>query len=237
MAALSEQIAGEPSSGSADDRIYGQLLSHTRELSGAMKSFLGGKPKESDPAAKRKQQQHAAHESGVWKREALANDFGDLTTSSMLALKLVAAATRCRGRRLELSLLLMEPNVYDMHSDPHAELASHQARRALGGACAALDEDHITLLSLSEQRTAAIISNCDRRAALAVAQNAISELAKLVSPRSEHAGELATTLSIGVASASVVPKNFDAMRMIERATRCLSAARACGISTVKSIEV
>jgi hypothetical protein len=34
-----------------------------------------------------------------------------------------------------------------------------------------------------------------------------------------------------------VPKNFDPLRLIESAERCLSAARACGISAVKSIEV
>jgi hypothetical protein len=35
----------------------------------------------------------------------------------------------------------------------------------------------------------------------------------------------------------VVPRNFDASQMIESAVRCLSSARSCGISTVKSIEV
>jgi PleD family two-component response regulator len=90
---------------------------------------------------------------------------------------------------------------------------------------------------LSDQRIAAIISNCERRAAVAVVQNAIAELAKLAAPGSEDNGDLATTLSFGVATASVVPKNFDPIQMIESAARCLSAARACGISAVKSIEV
>jgi hypothetical protein len=136
-----------------------------------------------------------------------------------------------------LSLIVVEPNVYDIHSDPEAGAASRQARSALEYACAGLSENKVALLWLSDQRTAAIISNCERRAALAVAHNAISELARLAGPGSQHQGELATTLSIGVATASVVPKNFDPAQMIDSAARCLSAARACGISAVKSIEV
>ena len=37
---------------------------------------------------------------------------------------------------------------------------------------------------------------------------------------------LAAMLSIGVATVSAVPKNFDAARLVESAMRCLAAARA-----------
>jgi hypothetical protein len=40
-----------------------------------------------------------------------------------------------------------------------------------------------------------------------------------------------------VATVSLMPKNFDAPRIVESAMRCLTAARAGGISAVKSIEV
>jgi hypothetical protein len=45
------------------------------------------------------------------------------------------------------------------------------------------------------------------------------------------------TLGAGVATVSAVPKNFDPTSLLVAAERCLSAARTCGISTVKSIEV
>ncbi|MEX0611236.1 MAG: HDOD domain-containing protein [Pirellulales bacterium] len=236
MAMLSEQMAGQPT---REDQAYANLLAHTRELSGAMQNFLGGeKVDPQDPAGERRRQQHAGHESGRNEARApLVTYYGEIKTNSTLALKLVAAATRCRDRRHELSLLIVEPNVYDVHSDPQAEAASRQARCALEYACSALHQHKVALVSLSEQRTAAIISNCERRAALALAQNAIVELAKFAAPGSENNGDLATTLSIGVATASVVPRNFDPIQMIESAARCLSAARACGISAVKSIEV
>ena len=79
--------------------------------------------------------------------------------------------------------------------------------------------------------------NCDRRGALSVANQAIATINKGATHGVQENGDLATTLSIGVATASVVPRNFDATRVIDSAARCLSAARACGISTVKSIEV
>jgi hypothetical protein len=65
----------------------------------------------------------------------------------------------------------------------------------------------------------------------------IAAIGKQIASTSGASDELATTVSVGVATASVVPRNFDPLRLIECAERCLSAARACGISTVKSIEV
>ena len=157
---------------------------------------------------------------------------------SVLLRKLVAAANRCRERRQELSLLLMEPNVFDIHTDPFGKKAGDQARRALASACDALEPENVALGVARRTATAAIISDCERRGALAVAQHAIAELAKAqIAAEADQDHDLATTLSIGVATVSVVPKNFDPVRMIESAARCLSAARACGISTVKSIEV
>jgi HD-like signal output (HDOD) protein len=238
MATLSEQLSGGPPSAAGEDQAYAQLLSHTNELSGAMQNFLGGGSVRRELDSERQQERHAQHEPGLYpKRPALASYCAEMNKSSALASKLVAAAARCRDQRQELSLIVVEPNVYDIHSDPEAGSANRQARAALEYACAGLSENKVALLSLSDQRTAAVISNCERRAALAVAHNAISELARLAGPGSQHQGELATTLSIGVATASVVPRNFDPAQMIDSAARCLSAARACGISAVKSIEV
>jgi HD-like signal output (HDOD) protein len=231
MATLSEQLVGRPPADGDEDRAYAQLLSHSEALSGAMRHFLGS----------RRTEEHEPHCEYASARKpakaAVVSDDGKITTGSALALKMVAAATRCRDRRQELSLLIAEPNVYDVHADPQAESASRQTRYALESACARVSEDQVALVSLSDQRTAAILSNCERRVALAVAQDAIAELAKLAEPNSAKNGDLATTLSIGVATASVVTKNFDPHQMIESAARCVSAARACGISAVKSIEV
>ncbi|HEX5471308.1 MAG TPA: hypothetical protein VFW73_05450, partial [Lacipirellulaceae bacterium] len=99
------------------------------------------------------------------------------------------------------------------------------------------EQDNVILVSVSNKRTAAILLNCDRRGAVAMANHAISVINKGNADGILENGEIATTLSAGIATASVVPRNFDAARVIESAERCLAAARVCGISTAKSIEV
>jgi hypothetical protein len=110
-------------------------------------------------------------------------------------------------------------------------------RRALGRACAAFEAQNVTLLSLGERRSAALLSNCERRAALAAAHQTIEHLGAAEKRTNAAATGAGTTISAGVATAAVVPKNFDPALLIESAERCLTAARACGFSAVKSIEV
>jgi hypothetical protein len=214
MSALSEQVAGEPSMSSNGDFAGGALLAHASELSAAMRAFFG-RTGETSSVAREKER---------------------IATPSTLVDTLVAAANRCRERRQELSLIIMEPNVPD-GAGAKMQLAIHQARRALEGACGGVDRENISLVPVSAVRTAAVLANCERRAAIAVAQNTINKLANTTNGSSVVCIDVATTLSIGVATASVVPRNFDPGRMIECSARCLSAARAGGLSAVKSIEV
>jgi HD-like signal output (HDOD) protein len=236
MAELGELIAGESAASAGQDHIYNELLAHTTELSDAMRQFL--KPEDmSEKEGKRWIGQHAAHDDDKFTREVLPNQFAECKDNSALVRKLLAAATRCRERRQELSLLLAEPNVFDVHSDPQGEVASEQARESLSRACGTFETDELTLVTLGGGRIAAILSNCERRGALSVANHAIVELGKSAGRGNFANFDPRTTLCMGLATASVVPRNFDAGRMIESAMRCLSAARSCGISTVKSIEV
>lgn len=236
MASLGEQIAGESAATSKEDQAYNDLLAHTAELSDAMSQFL--KPDDAtEKENKRWNGQHAAHNDDKFVRDVLPNQFAECKDNSALVRKLLAAASRCRERRQELSLLLAEPNVFDIHSDPKGELASEQARDSLGLACASFEPDEIILVALGGGRIAAILPNCERRGALSVANHAIAELGKGASHGTRAKFDPPTTLCVGVATVSVVPRNFDASQMIESAARCLSSARSCGISTVKSIEV
>jgi HD-like signal output (HDOD) protein len=235
MASLGEQIAGE-SAAASEDHVYTELLAHTAELSDAMRRFL--KPDDAgEKDDKRWSGQHAAHNDDNFVREVLPNQFAEYKDTSALVRKLLAAANRCRERRQELSLLLAEPNVFDIHSDPRGELASEQARESLGNACAAFEKHEVALVALDGGRIAAILSNCERRGALSVANHAIAEIGKSASRGNYAEFDPPTTLCVGVATVSVVPRNFDANGMVDSAARCLSAARTCGISTVKSIEV
>jgi HD-like signal output (HDOD) protein len=218
MSELTEQIAGRGYGN--EDRAYNQLLAHTHELSDAMQHFLAGRDHAPDNNAGRP--------------DSLVGPAPSNHSSTLLR-KLAAAGNRCRERRHELSLVLIESSLGGDSPSINSEAAHLQSRRALGVACAMLEKDTVTLVSLSETRTAAILCNCERRTALSVAHKAIADLGR---PTGDLiVSDLSATLSVGVATISAVPKNFDPKAMVECAARCLSAARAAGISTVKSIEV
>ena len=239
MATLSEDVAGGVRADRDDDRTHNQLLAHTRELSQAMRDFLENSTSQKPanlPVSKRVVG-HAAHPPVGASPPSKIVDVAHVKSASAVAQTLIAAATRCRERRSELSLMIVEPNVFDVPSDPRAQPAGRQVRFALLQACSSLDPENVTLLPLGDERTAAILSNCERRAAVEVAHNVIAAIGRQSHSSTGTNDEMATTVSVGVATASVVPRNFDPMRLMERAERCLSAARACGISTVKSIEV
>jgi len=234
MAAIGEQIAGESAS-AKDDEAYNQLLAHTNELTDAMQQFLTADVNAAK-GHKRWAGRHAAHEDGAAPRGD-AGHAENISGAPALIQKLTRAANRCRERRHELSLLLVEPNAFHSAMGPQAALAGEEARRAIYHACAVLESKNVTLVTLGEKRTAAILANCERRGALSIANQAIAEIgAGRLHDSSGHDCP-AATLSIGVATMSLVPRNFDPERLIESAVRCLSAARVCGISTVKSIEV
>jgi PleD family two-component response regulator len=235
MSDLGEQIAGESAAAAREDQVYDDLLAHTHELSNAMRSFLNADVA-TEKDDKRWSGKHAAHTDDRFVRDA-TTDLSACKHSPELVRELRAAANRCRERRQELSLVLLEPNVFDVHSDPMGERASQQARESLDRVCATLEAEKVTLVSLDGGRIAVILSDCERRGALSVANQAISELGRNTGQTNSNVPDPATTLSAGVATVSLVPRNFDANRMIESAARCLSAARTCGISTVKSIEV
>jgi HD-like signal output (HDOD) protein len=232
MSELTEQIAGRGYGN--DDQAYNQLLAHTHELSDAMKHFLAGREQAApDNSAGRRLAGHAAHERGD-RPDSLVGQAHSNHSSTLLR-KLAAAGNRCRERRHELSLVLIESSLGGDSPSSNTEAAHLMSRRALGVACAMLEKDTVTLVSLSDAQTAAILCNCERRTALAVAHKAIAELTR---PTGDAmTSDLSPMLSVGVATISAVPKNFDPKAMVESAARCLSAARAAGISAVKSIEV
>jgi hypothetical protein len=200
-----------------DEEAYASLLSHTGELSGAMRKFLG--------------------RNGQSSAKPDARSTNDRSTDDVLLRKLTADAVRCREKRQELSLIMLAPSSFDPHGDPNGELASHRTRRALASACARFGDDRVTLLSMSKLRSAAIVSDCDRRTALAIARHAMSELGNLESGVQADTETLASTLGVGVATASAIARNFNPAQMIERAMRCMNAAISSGINSVKSIEV
>ncbi|MEX2318178.1 MAG: HDOD domain-containing protein [Pirellulales bacterium] len=233
MGALSEEVVAWMHGTRSDEDAYARLSDQSHELSDAMQAFLAPEPK---AGADREAGRGDSARFGPTDAEASGTP-----GRTALMRKLFAAGSRCRQRRQELSLLLVSAHVQDASTSASAEEINRRVRGAIGRACASFDSENVSLVSLGDRRAAAILSDCERSAALAAAHLAMRQLNPSGSPSVEaSSGTVATveiTLSAGVATASVVPKNFDPVRLIESAQRCLNAARACGISAVKSIEV
>lgn len=235
---LAEELAETLHAASTDDYTSAALLDESRELSQAMQTFLQCDERMELKGALdlRWEQRHAAHNLEHGNQEA-ALHVSHVTSTAHLLRKLSFAGNRCRERRQELSLLLIEPNVGSSSMNTAQEAIARHAERAIRHACGVLDSDNATLVSVSSERLAVILCNCERRAAVGVAQDAISQLTQNDDLPEAGSDRRSLNLSVGVATACCVPKNFDPTVLLESAERCLSAARACGISTVKSIEV
>ncbi len=148
--------------------------------------------------------------------------------AALLTKKLSFAANRCRQHRQELSLLLVgaKPVAFGRATDGDL---NRRVRAALGSACASFDSENVSLVSLGSGQAAAILCDCERSAALAAAHFAIRQ----IGPRDRFPDAAVTTadltLSAGVATAAVVPKNFEPAPNRERraaSTRPALAASA-----------
>jgi HD-like signal output (HDOD) protein len=229
MGALSEEVIAWMHGAASKEDALGVLRKQADELSDAMQSFLS--PSSKSTSADAANGRDATHH---WSSEP---DEGPAAGRSNLVAKLTAASRRCRQHRQELSLLLVSANANHALRGVREEDISRRVRAALGRACASFDSEDVALVALGDRRAAAILSDCERNAALAAAHVAMRQIAPATDGDAAAVTTAEVTLSAGVATAAVVPKNFDPARLIESAERCLNAARACGISAVKSIEV
>jgi HD-like signal output (HDOD) protein len=234
MSVLGEELATEATG--EDDEIYAQLLAHTEELTEAMQWFLAGKRRDAN-CEDANTKLHAAHRDPHNSRGPTGRAQNESSSQTILLRNLALAATRCRERRQELSLIIAERSCGEVASDSLQAGTTEPTQHALSSASSALRNGKATIVVLPQGCVAAILPNCDRRDAIAIAHNAISSFNKNSAVDSDLEGNAASMLSIGVATVSLVPKNFAASKIVESAMRCLTAARAGGISAVKSIEV
>lgn len=231
MGLLGEEIAGEAVV-EEDERIYELLLIQAAELTSAMQTFLTGKKSGAKPKDK-PAQMHGAH-TGQRQPRGVVGRNPDAEGTTLLQ-SLSSAAARCRELRQELSLLLVESEEVTSVLSTADRAAAEPMQRALAAACSALHHEETTMLLGTDGRLAVLLTNCERRVAINIAHRAIGEFGNLAEPYSNTAGP-PRRLSIGIATVGVIPKNFDAARLVESASRCLAAARAGGMSAVKSIE-
>jgi HD-like signal output (HDOD) protein len=238
MSQLTEELAGSFRQHRSEDQVYTELLAEAQELTEAMQRFLHGKqiPQTEDPRDSNWKQWHAPHERTEGEKTAADAGGGDGVGIVALLRQLAAIVPRCRSRRQELSLMLIEssdPNVLAI-PDERVTLQLRQAIQEIG---CTYGDGEFALLSITAVQLAVVLPDCERRQAVALANEVMNHVAGLVVANEVTPALHTATLSAGVATVAAVPKNFDPWRLVESAERCLYAARSCNTNTVKSIEI
>ncbi len=150
--------------------------------------------------------------------------------------QLAAAVITCRQLRCALSLLMVDFNdVDDLLLTRGVDGFGH-LRRFLGSACRSLDHPRMVCLPQGDAGFVLILPDCDRSSAVHLGNLLIDRMKRLTAIGDR--GHRATlSLSVGVATVSLPPKNFPAGDLLAAADRCLYGSRSSGGTVVKSIEI
>jgi diguanylate cyclase (GGDEF)-like protein len=150
--------------------------------------------------------------------------------------RLTAAVATCRQARCSLSLLIVEIDQYDDIILARGPRAAGRIVAALEADCRSLDHREAAVSQSGEVQFTIILPDCDRRQAVDLANELIARVQRR--PHSAPATDAAVlTISIGVASVALPPKNFPAADLIRAAERCLNGAKLSGGNAAKSIEI
>lgn len=162
--------------------------------------------------------------------------YGELLTSADpgLAGRVAAGVATCRAARQPMSLLLMG---LDRYEDLLLTLGLGGAERlggmvelALRAVCDAAD----VRLPLGDGCYGVLLERRDRPRAAQVARDAMHGFAERTLRCSLPTS---ATLSAGLATLAIPPKNFAPQELIDAAQRCLSAAQRSGGDSLKSIDL
>jgi HD-like signal output (HDOD) protein/GGDEF domain-containing protein len=150
--------------------------------------------------------------------------------------RVAAAVATCRQARRSLSLLVVELDQYEDLLITSGRQAAERLVEQLGAQCRRIDHRGAVVVQSRDLQYAVILPDCDRRQAVDVSNELVagvrdSASSSLASPTA------VASVSIGVASVALPPKNFPAAELIRAAERCLSGARLSGGNAVKSIEI
>ncbi|OHB73394.1 MAG: hypothetical protein A2V70_21140 [Planctomycetes bacterium RBG_13_63_9] len=168
---------------------------------------------------------------------------------------LAAAVAACRQSRCPMSLLLVQISQVDELILARGPEGYDHLRDRLQGLCEKIDHPRASSLPYGDSGFALILPDCERRLAVELATQLLSEIRHpdsrdtagwpssvephngpeprgSVEPRS---GNSTVNLGVGIATVTLPPKNFPAENLLTGADRCLYASLASG-GVVKSIE-
>ena len=157
----------------------------------------------------------------------------DFAADSPLLARVASAAQRCRQMRCSIGLALFS---IDRYGELLLELGPAGATDLVHGLRISLTDwtGHRALASLVGESTCALVwEDCPRSDAVQLARNALDAAKAGRARPGGFPAEL--TLSAGLATVDVLPRNFQPQQLIDAAQRCLGAAQLSGGDTLKSI--
>ncbi len=104
--------------------------------------------------------------------------------------------------------------------------------KILRDACWATEHPDMVCMAHGEAGFAMILPHCERRKAVEIGGDLIHSIS-----RAAGAGHRAASLSVGVATVAMPPKNFPPNDLFATASRCLYGSHASGGGVVKSLEI
>ncbi len=149
-----------------------------------------------------------------------------------LAAYVATAAAACRQARCPMSLMLVQMNEPESLALTLGRQGFLEARNRIAQDCRDVEHPQRACLPYGEVGFLVLLSDCERQTAVHIGQSLIQTV------RAQAAiGGPPVSVSVGVASVSLPPVNFDPNLMLESADRCLYGAQSSGGAMVKSIEI
>ena len=218
------------------------LLAHANSLTQAVARFAAG-PAENEGPEVTNSTRNSHYEANTPEteirlhgRQAGSIPRAKQTLDPGLKGRLAAAVANARQSRSELSLLLAELDNYGDLIFCQGGTSGDKLVALLAGACRSIDHPVAHAMAASEGQYAVVLSDCDRRQAVELADELLQAIRRLSDQLGDGA-EPRLSISVGVASVGVPPKNFPPADLIEAAERCLYGAQSSGGNSLKSIGI
>ena len=147
-----------------------------------------------------------------------------------------SSIAHCRKSRCAISLALIELDDYEPLFLTQGVDGVFQAVERLRSALAILLDGEGHLLQADDARFAVIMEDCDRQQAVALIRNLVQGIRRWSANHAAKRGSI-RSISAGLATLSMPPKNFPTQELIDSAQRCLDGVKLSGGDSVKSLDI
>jgi HD-like signal output (HDOD) protein/GGDEF domain-containing protein len=211
-----------------------ELQVASRALTGALQRLATapGQPSDSNPDLATQMAEASESTAGVPQVIAVKKSIND---PGMIG-RITAAIANCRKSRCAISLALVELDDYESLFLTCGLDGVYQVVDQLRLALLDLLGDDGQLVPADDARFAVILENCDRQQGVLLIRHLVQGVRRSSTDDTGNRGCI-RSISAGLATLSMPPKNFRTNDLIESAQRCLDGAKSSGGDSVKSIDI